>query len=99
MGSRRRAAFTRSQCFVSSFSSARSFFRSASHWSRETIGGCGVVLVVIYGLSFYLVSWQPQARLSHLRDPFGLPAGQVSFPNPICAPMAFHGRRRTRTDR
>src|ERR1700680_4449620 len=47
MGSRRRSAFTRSSCLVSSFSCARSFFRSASHWSRETIGGCGIVLAVI----------------------------------------------------
>src|ERR1700676_5071028 len=51
MGSRRRWAFTRSQCLVSSFSSARSFLRSASHWSRETMGGCGIVLVVIYSSS------------------------------------------------
>jgi hypothetical protein len=29
----------------------RSVFRSASHWSRETMGGCGIVLVVIYASS------------------------------------------------
>src|ERR1700730_15271198 len=56
MGSRRRSAFTRSYCLVSSFSSARRFFRLVSHWSRETIGGCGIVLVVVCGCGIVLVA-------------------------------------------
>src|ERR1700694_3132554 len=47
MGKRLRSALTRSYCWVSSFSCARSFFRALSHWSRGTIGGCGTSLVVI----------------------------------------------------
>src|SRR5882762_3710815 len=68
MGSRRRSAFMRSRCLVSSFSLARSFFRSASHSSRETVRGCGIVLLVIYGASFDPVhcSGGPEPRVGYL---------------------------------
>src|SRR4029453_19211983 len=68
IGSLRHSAFTLSFCLVSFFSLIRCFWRAASHSSRDTILGCGVlVMLLAYGAAVCSITETifPAGSLNH----------------------------------
>src|ERR687893_484015 len=97
MGRRRRSAFTWSRCLVTSFSCSKSFFRSASHSSREAIDGCANVLVVIKMSPLILLIspalrslFLPPIVRRHELVPFSVIAQPMRCQHPVAVALDLH---------